>query len=174
MATAYPKSSFVGVDPHAPSIERAREMAGAAGLTNARFFTTPVEQMAAGDPAGAKARDVGFDLIVAIDCVHDMIDPVQSLRAMRGLLAETGVIFWSEPTGSRAPGENRGPQEKLRANLSPFHCLTVSLAAGGAGLGTIIGEAGARELAEQAGFAALEKLAIESPVQQFFLLRARP
>ena len=68
--------------------------------------------------------------------------------------------------------ENRNPQGRLRASLSPFHCLTVSLAAGGAGLGTIIGEAGARELAQEAGFSSIEKLDIESPAQQFFALRA--
>jgi hypothetical protein len=91
---------------------------------------------------------------------------------MRARLSENGLVFWSEPTGSREPLENRNPQGRLRASLSPFHCLTVSLAAGGAGLGTIIGEAGARELAQEAGFSSIEKLEIESPVQQFFALRA--
>jgi hypothetical protein len=60
----------------------------------------------------------------------------------------------------------------MRASLSPFHCLTVSLAGGGAGLGTIIGEAGARDRAEQAGFRSFEKLGIDNAMQPFFLLRA--
>jgi len=59
----------------------------------------------------------------------------------------------------------------MRASLSPLHCLTVSLAEGGMGLGTIIGEAGARKLAEDAGFSGFEKLPIENPLQQFFPLR---
>ena len=59
----------------------------------------------------------------------------------------------------------------MRSTLSPYHCLTVSLAAGGAGLGTIIGEAGAKSLAEQAGFRQFEKLDIESAMQQFFALK---
>lgn len=111
-------------------------------------------------------------MIVAIDTVHDMVEPVGALRAMRELLVEGGQVFWSEPTGSRDPMENRNPQGRLRASLSPFHCLTVSMAAGGAALGTIIGEAGARELAAEAGFPRFEKLPIPSPAQQFFVLSA--
>ena len=101
-----------------------------------------------------------------------MADPVGALRAMRDLLALGGQLFWSEPTGSREPLENRNPYGRLRASLSPFHCLTVSMAGGGAALGTIIGEAGARDLARQAGFSRFDKLPIASPAQQFFLLSA--
>jgi 2-polyprenyl-3-methyl-5-hydroxy-6-metoxy-1,4-benzoquinol methylase len=173
MATAYPRSTILGVDPHPPSIEEARRLAGTRGLSNARFSTHPIETLLkTTDATGAENGGDGFDLIVAIDCIHDMADPARSLRAMRGLLSANGVVFWSEPTGSRDPVENRNPQGRLRASLSPFHCLTVSLAAGGAGLGTLIGEAGARELAQEAGFSSIEKLEIDSLVQQFFALRA--
>ena len=167
LGRAYPASAIRGIDLHEPSIEKARAAAREAGLSNVRFQALPIEQMMAGDP-GPEV----FDLVVAIDCVHDMVAPVQALRAMGALLPESGLLFWSEPTGSREPLENRNPQGKLRANLSPFHCLTVSLGAGGAGLGTIIGEAGARELAQEAGFGSFEKLAIDSATQQFFLLTA--
>jgi 2-polyprenyl-3-methyl-5-hydroxy-6-metoxy-1,4-benzoquinol methylase len=162
LARAFPKSAILGIDVHEPSIEKAQSLARKADLANVRFSAQPIDG----------SVDGLFDLVVAIDCVHDMVDPVQSLRAMAGVLSANGAVFWSEPSGSREPLENRNPQGKLRANLSPFHCLTVSLAEGGAGLGTIIGEAGARELAGQAGFRSFEKLPIENPMQQFFLLRA--
>jgi 2-polyprenyl-3-methyl-5-hydroxy-6-metoxy-1,4-benzoquinol methylase len=162
MARAFPASTFLGIDPHAPSIQHAHESASEAHLVNVSFAATPVDALDADE----------FDLIVAIDCVHDMVDPVGALRAMRQLLSLGGALFWSEPTGSREPLENRNPQARLRASLSPFHCLTVSMAADGAALGTIIGEAGARELAAQAGFPRFEKLPIPSPAQQFFLLTA--
>jgi 2-polyprenyl-3-methyl-5-hydroxy-6-metoxy-1,4-benzoquinol methylase len=164
LGRAYPRSSILGIDVHGPSIDQARSLAREAGLPNVRFSVRPMEETKTGP----------FDLIVAIDCVHDMADPVGSLRAMGRVLSDRGRIFWSEPTGSAEPMENRHPQGKLRANLSPFHCLTVSLAAAGAGLGTIIGEAGARELAAQAGFTSFEKATIESSTQQFFLLTAPP
>jgi len=162
MARAFPASAFLGVDPHAPSIQRAHAHAAEASLRNASFAASPVDALEAD----------AFDLIVAIDTVHDMVDPVGALRAMRRLLAREGQLFWSEPTGSCQPLENRNPQGRLRASLSPFHCLTVSMAAGGAALGTIIGEAGVRDLAAAAGFGQFEKLPIASPAQQFFLLSA--
>jgi 2-polyprenyl-3-methyl-5-hydroxy-6-metoxy-1,4-benzoquinol methylase len=165
LGRAYPGSSILGIDLHGPSIEEARAAARQAGLGNVRFQALPIEQLTGGE----SGREL-FDLVVALDCVHDMAAPVAALRAMGALLSDGGMLFWSEPTGSREPLENRNPQGKIRANLSPFHCLTVSLAAGGAGLGTIIGEAGARELAREAGFGSFEKLAIDSPTQQFFLL----
>jgi 2-polyprenyl-3-methyl-5-hydroxy-6-metoxy-1,4-benzoquinol methylase len=182
MAKAFPQSTFLGIDPHEPSIVEARALAGEARLANVEFSAQAIEGLAgareslAGASEGLAAasgrgRPAPFDLIVAIDCVHDMPAPVSGLRAMGAALSAGGSVFWSEPTGSRDPLQNRDPQGKLRSNLSPFHCLTVSLAAGGAGLGTIIGEAGARELAAQAGFAVFEKLPIDSPAQQFFLLR---
>jgi hypothetical protein len=48
--------------------------------------------------------------------------------------------------------------------------MTVSLAYNGAGLGTVIGERGARELAGKAGFSKFEKLPIQNPFNQFFAL----
>jgi 2-polyprenyl-3-methyl-5-hydroxy-6-metoxy-1,4-benzoquinol methylase len=170
LARAYPKSRFLGIDPHAPSLDRGRAAARQQALGNVEFAPVTVESLAAGDGIGTTVRAGTYDLAIAIDCIHDMVRPVEGLRAIRTLLAPGGRLFWSEPTGSHEPLENRNPQGRLRASLSPFHCLTVSLAEGGAGLGTIIGEAGARALAAQAGFTAFQKLASQSATQQFFLL----
>ena len=41
----------------------------------------------------------------------------------------------------------------------------------GAGLGTVIGEKGARNLAKDAGFRQFERLPIQNPFNQFFALR---
>ena len=109
-------------------------------------------------------RGERFDLVLAIDCIHELPDPVGELRNIRKLLNENGILFWSEPTA------NRDPVGKMRANLSPYHCLTVSLATGGAGLGTIISETGARALASEAGFKHFEKLDIASAMQQLFMV----
>ncbi len=160
MARAYPESRILGVDPHAPSIAFAVELA--LEVPNARFEQRRLEELDATAP---------FDLIVAIDCIHDMRDPVGVLRRIRRLLAPGGLFFWSEPTGSADPLENRDSLARLRQALSLYHCLTVSLAEEGAGLGTLIGESGARQLAEQAGFGTFEVLPIDSPAQMFYGLR---
>ena len=165
LARAYPRSRFLGIDPHLPSLDRARAAARQQALDNVEFAPLTIE-----DLAGGGAGDRAFDLVIAIDCIHDMARPVEALRAVRALLAPGGRVFWSEPTGSREPLENRNLYGRLRASLSPFHCLPVALADGGAGLGTIIGETGARALAAQAGFASFRKLTSQSLTQQFFLL----
>jgi hypothetical protein len=88
------------------------------------------------------------------------------------VLAEDGLIVWSEPSGSSNALENReDPLARVRAALSPYHCLTVSLAAGGAGLGTILGEDGVRRLAAEAGYEDIEILPVDSPLQAFYGLR---
>ena len=161
LAHAYPLSKIVGIDPHRKSIARARDLAVERKLSNVEFRVVRLEDMPRGDR---------FDLVLAIDCIHDMPDPAGELQNIRKLLNENGILFWSEPTGSHEPMANRDPVGKMRANLSPYHCLTVSLATGGAGLGTIIGETGARTLASEAGFKHFEKLDIASAMQQFFMV----
>ncbi|MBI2088522.1 MAG: methyltransferase domain-containing protein [Deltaproteobacteria bacterium] len=162
LARAYSESRVVGIDPHAPSIRKAKKLALECEVRNVEFLDLSLEGM---------PRDPKFDLVLAIDSIHDMVDPVGALRVVKELLASDGLVLWSEPTGSHNPLENRNLFGKMRANLSPFHCLTVSMAGGGAALGTIIGEAGGRKLAAQAGFAHFERFDIDSPVQQFFGLR---
>lgn len=127
IARAYPASRVVGVDPHKDSIVRARGLVSDAGLENVEFRDVPLEDI--GDSEA-------FGLILAIDCIHDMTDPVAALTRIHNLLDPAeGSLFWSEPTGSHDPVENRNPVGKMRATLSPFHCLTVSLAEGGGGSG---------------------------------------
>lgn len=164
MARAYPHSRFVGVDYHPESIEAARGLAIRQGLTNVQFIAAPAEQALA--PGSC-------ELVCAFDCIHDMVDPVASLEAIREALVADGVFVWGEPNATHEPHQNRNPIGRLFHAISPLHCLTVSLAHGGAGLGTVIGEAGARELARQAGFASFERLPTQHPFNQFFACRVR-
>lgn len=161
MARAWPTCRVTGLDPDAESIRQARRLAASGGV-GARFLELALEDL----PDSER-----FDLAVAIDCIHDMAEPVEALRRIRAALADGGLLFWSEPTGSADPMANRGPVEKMRANLSPFHCLTVSMAEGGHALGTIMGSDLAGRMAREAGFDNFERLPVESRMQQFFLLR---
>ncbi len=162
IARAYPRSSVLGVDPHPPSIEFARALAVEGGVVNAEFVALPLQRI---EP------DLRFELALAIDCIHDMADPVGALRTIREHLSDDGLLVWSEPTGSVNPLENRDTLSRMRAALSPFHCLTISLAAGGPGLGTLIGTEGAQRLAAEAGFERFETLSVPCETQLFFGLR---
>lgn len=62
-------------------------------------------------------------------------------------------------------------EENLDHPLGPFlyaasvlHCMTVSLAAGGEGLGTVWGEQRARELLAEAGFEKIEVKEVEEDI----------
>lgn len=162
MAKSFPKSTIMGIDYHKPSIEHARKLATEAGIKNVEFVQAPAHDL----PRGKK-----FDLICSFDCIHDMVDPKATVKAIRGALADDGVYIWSEPNAAAHAHENRNPVGKMFHALSPMHCMTVSLAHNGAGLGTVIGEEGARGLAREAGFSQFEKLPIQHPLNQFFALR---
>ncbi|HKP12572.1 MAG TPA: methyltransferase domain-containing protein [Blastocatellia bacterium] len=161
LASAFPNSRVVGIDYHELSIQRARELAAEQGADNVKFVAAPADQI----PGGQK-----YDLICSFDCIHDMVDPLATLKAIREALATDGVYLWSEPNASDKAHENRNPVGRAFHAISPLHCMTVSLAYDGAGLGTVIGEAGARRLAEQAGFTSFQRLPIENPFNQFFVL----
>lgn len=162
MAAAFPRSRFLGIDADPGSIDRARRLAAERRVRNVHWIAGPAHQL--------PPRPT-HDLICTFDCIHDMVDPRATLRAIHAALADDGVYLWSEPNASDNPLENRNPVGKAYACVSPLHCLTVSLAQGGAGLGTVIGEAGVRALAAEAGFTSVEKLPIQNPFNQFFALR---
>jgi 2-polyprenyl-3-methyl-5-hydroxy-6-metoxy-1,4-benzoquinol methylase len=161
MAKAFPKSTIIGIDNDVRSIERAKALSASQGLKNVEFLTVPADRI----PKNRK-----FDLVCAFDCVHDMVDPKGTLKAIRESLADDGIFFWLEPNASENPLENRNPVGKVFSSISPLHCMTVSLAHGGEALGTVIGESGARRLAREAGFSRFEKAAIDNPFNQLFVL----
>ena len=163
MAKAFPKSKVVAIDYHAPSIERGRSLASASQLNNVEFINAPADQL---------PRDRKYDLICSFDCIHDMVNPRATLKTIHDALASDGIYLWSEPNASASAHRNRNPIGRTFHAISPLHCMTVSLAHNGEGLGTVIGEEGARALAEEAGFSRFEKLPIQHPLNQFFALAA--
>ena len=77
--------------------------------------------------------------------------------------------------GSASRGSAGGKSQSAGRTMyasSTMHCMTVSLAQGGEGLGSVIGAAKARALAEEAGFSRVDQLPVKNPFHQIFLLRA--
>ena len=163
VATAYPNSRFFGYDVDQLSIGRAREKAVRAGIAN----RVACERIAAEDLPFADR----FDLVMAFNCIHDMAQPRSALAAIRRIVKPTGAFLWSEAQAGDRLEENLTPQGRTMYAASTMHCMTVSLAQGGEGLGVVIGEAKARRLAHEAGFTRFERLAVKNPVHQIFVLR---
>ena len=144
MAAAYPASTFVGYDFSPEAIDRARSEAAAAALTNATFEVLDIARLPAAPP---------FDAVFAFDAIHDQAAPATVLRRVYEVLVPGGTFVMVDINASSDLGDNIGnPLAPLLYAISTLHCLTVSLALGGAGLGTAWGQELARQMLAEAGF----------------------
>ncbi len=157
MATAYPASTIWGFDVHEGSIEQAK--AKVSSHSNVHF------EARSGDDI---PTDIGFGLITTFDVIHDLFDPLGTVRRIREALAEGGAYLMVEPRMSARLEENLHARGALLYGISTLHCLTQSLAIGGAGLGAAWGPEKAEALCREAGFSSFEELPIDNPFSAFY------
>jgi SAM-dependent methyltransferase len=164
MAERFPRSRFVGVDLAGEAIAAARAEAEAAGLTNARFQA---------QDAATFSAPAAFDFITAFDAIHDQAAPRRVLRAIREALRPNGVFLMIDiAASSRLEGNLDNPLAPFLFTVSTMHCMTVSLAQDGEGLGACWGEEKARELLAAAGFTSVEVSRVEGdPLNAFYVCR---
>jgi SAM-dependent methyltransferase len=161
MAEAYPKSRFVGFDNHAPSIERARAAAAAAGVADRVRFEVASATSFPGE---------GYDLVAFFDCLHDMGDPVGAARRAYETLDADGSALLVEPMAGDAVEGNFNPIGRTMSGASTLCCTANSMALGGPALGAVATEAALRETALAGGFASLRR-ATETLFNRVFELR---
>jgi SAM-dependent methyltransferase len=163
-AEAWPASSFIGFDVDPSSIERARAAAAAAGV-RAEFGVAD---------AGAFAGDQ-YDLILLLDCLHDMGDPVAAAAHARSALAPDGVVLAVEPLAADRLEDNlTNPYARIGYAISTLVCTPSALAqAGGAALGAMAGETRLRQVLADAGFSRVDRIA-EAMAPFNIVLAARP
>jgi len=161
LAKGYPASRIVGVDPDAASIAEARAAAVAAGV-KVEFVQATLDALPPSAP---------FDLVTICDSLHDLPDPIAVLGQVRARLAEDGALFVIELKVADGLEDNRHPIAAMFYGFSMFHCLTQSLAHGGAGLGACLGPARTLALFEGAGYSRAELLPIRSPTNLFYVAR---
>jgi SAM-dependent methyltransferase len=163
MAREYPASTFIGYDLGADAIARARAEAGQMGLPNASFELLDATRL----PAEPK-----FDVVTSFDAIHDQRDPAAVLRRIAAALAPGGTYVMVEPKASSRLEDNVGnPFAAYMYGMSVMHCMTVSLADGGAGLGTAWGEETARHMLREAGFSAIEVVDAPGPQNSIYICR---
>jgi 2-polyprenyl-3-methyl-5-hydroxy-6-metoxy-1,4-benzoquinol methylase len=144
LAERFPGSRFTGLDLCADAFARTVERARARGLANLRF-----EQR---DITGAASLGA-FDLVIAIDAVHDQKDPQDMLRMIRQSLKPGGTFLMVEIGGSSHLENNREhPIGAFLYMISCMHCTPVSLGQGGPGLGAMWGVEMATRMLGEAGF----------------------
>ncbi len=156
MANAFPSSDFVGYDFAEEAVARARREADELGLANARF---EVKDAATLDATHA------FELITAFDAILDQAQPGKVLRAIAEALDTRGTFLMVDIAASSKLEENLDhPFGPMLYTFSCLHCMPVSLALGGEGLGTAWGQQKALELLKEAGFTSVEVKQIEGDI----------
>jgi SAM-dependent methyltransferase len=156
MARAFPHSRFVGYDFSAAGIALARAEAQAGGLLNARFEVKD---------AATLDGTVQFDLITVFDAIHDQVHPARVLRGIYDSLKPGGTFLCVDVAASSHLQDNIGhPLAPFLYSTSTMHCMTVSLASHGAGLGTVWGEQKALEMLAAAGFKDVEVRRVEGDI----------
>ena len=153
LAEAYPESHITGIDPHGPSIDAARKHAANAGVTDRVTFQRST----------AKELTGSYGLIAFFDCLHDLGDPVGALRAAREHLDDDGTVLVVEPNAGDTVEENLNPVGAAYYGFSTLLCTPNSLAQeADVVLGTQAGQARLTEVARQAGFSTVQRVA-ETP-----------
>ena len=144
LARAFPASQFTGFDFADDAIDAGRAEATEWGLPNASFAVLDVATLPPEPP---------FDVVFAFDAIHDQADPAGVLAAVRRALTPDGVFVMMDIKAASRLEDNLGnPFAPWLYAVSTLHCTTVSLAQGGAGLGTVWGEELARAMLADAGF----------------------
>ncbi len=152
-----------GVDLDRASIEAARSLAAAHGLTDRVTF----EIRDAASLAGA-----GYDLATMFEMLHDLAHPVEVLRAARLALAPGGLVLVAdEITGEQFNGP-AGETDRRHYGWSVLHCLPASMTEPDSfATGTVIRSSTVRAYAEAAGFSSVEILPVDSVAFRLYLLR---
>jgi ubiquinone/menaquinone biosynthesis C-methylase UbiE len=160
LAELYPKSRFTGIDVSSEAVLFAWETAAEKKLRNVEFIVSDLSDF------DVKAEVEAFDLVTTFDAVHDQARPLNVLKGIHRTLKPDGVYLMQDIKGSSHVHKNIDhPMGTLLYTVSCMHCMTVSLAQGGEGLGAMWGEEKTREYLERAGFRSVEKNELAHDIQ---------
>jgi 2-polyprenyl-3-methyl-5-hydroxy-6-metoxy-1,4-benzoquinol methylase len=164
LAHAFPGVTVDGVDLDPGSVEAAQRLAEAEEVTDRVTF----ELRDAADLSGA-----GYDVATMFEMVHDLARPVDALRAAREAVEPDGVVLVAdEPVADAYAGNASDAVDRLFYGYSLLHCLPASMTEpGSAATGTVMRPDTLRRYAEEAGFASVEVLPVESVAFRLYLLR---
>ena len=163
IARGFPTAVVTGLDLDQPSVDEARRHAEEEGVADRVTF----EVRDAADPGLAGS----FDLVCAFETIHDMVDPVAALRAMRSLRAPGGTVLVADERVADEFTTDVEDGERFQWGWSALHCLPCALTEPpAAGTGTIMRIPTLRRYATEAGFADVEVLPIENDFWRFYRL----
>ena len=162
MAREFPNSRFTGYDFSDEGVAAGTAEAKAMSLNNARFVKMD---------AASIGEESAYDLITAFDAIHDQAAPTKVLTAISRALRPGGVFLMVDILASSSLHENmEHPLAPMLYSVSTMHCMTVSLALGGEGLGTVWGDQLARKKLAEAGFTSIDMKQVEGDIMNAYYI----
>lgn len=162
MAQTYSNSRFKGVDFSEEAISIAQAEANYHKLNNVEFVVQDAAELHEFEQ---------YDLICTFDAIHDQARPDLVLRNIRRALRPDGIYLMQDIRASSNVGGNLDhPAGALLYTISCMHCMTVSLAEDGMGLGAMWGEEKTLEMLSDAGFKQVEIKQLAHDFQNNFYL----
>jgi predicted O-methyltransferase YrrM len=150
IARTYPQVNVEGWDVDGPSVDIARANAVTEGVEERVVFC-------AND--ATHLRTAGYEAIFAFECLHDMADPVGTLREMRRAIRPGGSVIIMDEAVADAFAPNGDDTERIMYGYSLLICLPDGLSTRpSVGTGTVMRPGTLRSYAQQAGFTDIEVL----------------
>jgi ubiquinone/menaquinone biosynthesis C-methylase UbiE len=147
LAAFYPRSRFVGMDLSREACDYARDKAAKDGIDNVEFIAADLSTF------DTTAEPEEFDFVTTFDAIHDQAKPLNVLKGICRTLKSDGTYLMQDISGtSHVHKDIEHPIGTFLYTISCMHCMTVSLAQGGEGLGAMWGEEKTREYLQKAGF----------------------
>lgn len=167
IAESFPAARVLGCDYHDASIAAARKAAAEAGVADRVRF----EVAAAKDVPGS-----GYALVVFVDSLHDLGDPVGALTRAREVLAPDGAVLLVEPLATDQLEDSFQPAGRLFHAASVMFCTPTALSQSGpdgvTAIGTLAGPQVLREVANTAGFGQVRPVPVKAPFNLVLELRS--
>jgi 2-polyprenyl-3-methyl-5-hydroxy-6-metoxy-1,4-benzoquinol methylase len=162
MARAFPASRFTGIDFSDEAIAAGIEESARLGLGNASFESHDLTEL---------DKVAVYDVITVFDAIHDQAQPARVLENIYRALRPGGVLLMADIKASSRLEDNVDvPMSTYLYATSLMHCMTVSLALDGAGLGAVWGTQLATSMLGDAGFDDVRVVEVESdPINNYYL-----
>lgn len=160
MAKHFPRSNFTGYDISEEAVTYGTSEASQMGLSNTRFQKQDVTNF---------PKEEKFDLICAFDAIHDQAQPSKVLQNISDALKPNGIFLMQDIAASSDLKKNMDhPIGPFLYTISCLHCMSVSLAQNGVGLGAVWGKELATEMLRKAGFTKVDVKQLLHDFQNFY------
>jgi hypothetical protein len=162
IALAYPDVEVDAFDADDASIADARRNAAKAGVADRVRFEVR-------DAASPELPENSYDLVLALECIHDLAQPVEALAAMRRLAADDGFVVVADNAVDEAFSAPGGPIERMVYGSSVLVCLPTGRAhEHSAGTGAVMRPSTFERYAREAGFTTVGVADVPHPFWRFY------